>query len=59
MCLRVRLVISVCFEIGISYLADGSVTMSGCIAYIHDPDKTMTFDLKAKFIGFIETAGIV
>ena len=59
MCLRARLVISVCFEIGIPYLADGSITMSGCIAYIHDPDKTMTFDLKAKFIGFMATGDIV
>ena len=27
--------------------------MRGCVAYIHDPDRTLTFDLKVKFIGFM------
>ena len=26
-------------------------TMRQCVAYIHDPYKTMTFDLKVKFVG--------
>ena len=25
----------------------------GCVKYIHDPDMTLTFDLKVKFIGFM------
>ena len=51
--LCVQPVISVCFDIGIPYLAHGSITMVGGVAYIHDPDMTLTFDLKVKFIGFI------
>ena len=27
--------------------------MRGCIAYIYDPDMTLTFDLKVKIIGFM------
>ena len=27
--------------------------MRGCVKYIHDPDSTVTFDLKVKFIGFM------
>ena len=27
--------------------------MGGCVGYIHDPDKTLTFDLKVKFKGFL------
>ena len=38
--------------IGILYLAHGSITMRGCITHIHDPDLTLTFDLKVKFLGF-------
>ena len=37
----------------VSYLAHGSVTMRGCVAYIHDPDTTLTFDLKVKSVGFV------
>ena len=45
---------SVCwFDFGLPYLAHGSTTMRGCVKYIHDPDTTLTFDLKVKFIGFM------
>ena len=27
--------------------------MRGCVKYIHDPDTTLNFDLKVKFIGFM------
>ena len=51
-CLRVRPVTFVCFDVGIPYLANGSITTRGCVAYIHDPD-TLIFDLKVTFIGFM------
>ena len=37
----------VCFDISIPYLAHGSITMRGCVKYIHDPDTCtmLTFDL--------------
>ena len=31
------------FDIGIPYLAYGSTTMRGCVAYIHNPDSRLTF----------------
>ena len=34
------------FDIGISYLALGSITKRRCFEYIHDPDTALTFDLK-------------
>ena len=34
------------FDIGLPYLAHGCITMRRCVAYIHDPDTTMNFDLK-------------
>ena len=52
-CFRVRPVTFVCLNIGIPYLAHGSITMRGSVAYIHDPDTTLTFDPKVKFIGFM------
>ena len=52
-CLHVRTVTSVCFDIGILYLAHGSIIMRGCVKYINDPDTTLTFDLKVKFIEFM------
>ena len=30
-----------------------SITMRVCVAYIHEPDETLTFDLKVKFIAFL------
>ena len=38
LCLRVRPVSSVCFDIGIPYLTNESITMRGCVMYIHDFD---------------------
>ena len=52
-CLHVRPVTSVCFDIGISYLTHGSITMRGCVKYIHDTVTTLTFDPKVKLIGFM------
>ena len=43
-CLHVWPLTSVSFDIGIPYLAHGSITMRGCVKYIHDLDTTMTFD---------------
>ena len=51
--LHVRTVTSVCFDIGILYLAHWSITMRGCVKYFNDPDTTLTFDLKVKFIEFM------
>ena len=48
--------VTFCFDIGISYLAQASITMRQCVTYIHDPNMTLTFDLKVKFIGFFEMA---
>ena len=44
---------SVCFDIGLPYLAHESNTMRECVVYVHDPDNILTFDLKVKFIGFM------
>ena len=51
--LCVKPITSVCFDIGISYLAHGSITMKGCFSYVCDHVMTLTFDLEVKFIGFI------
>ena len=45
-CFRVRPKTSVSFNIGIPYLAHGSITIRGCVKYIHDSDTTLTFDQK-------------
>ena len=42
------------FDIGLPYLAHGCITMRRYVAYIHDPDTTLNFDLKVKFIGFLD-----
>ena len=52
-CFRVWPITIFWFDIGLPYLAHVSVTMRRCIAYIPDPDTTLTFDLKVKFIGFM------
>ena len=52
-CLHLRSVTSVGFDIGIPYLAHGSITMRGCVKYINDSDTTLTFDLKVKFKVFM------
>ena len=41
------------FDIGLPYLAHGCITIRRCVAYIHDPDTTLNFDLMVKFIGFL------
>ena len=40
-------------DIDIPSSAHGPFTMRGCVKYIHDPDMTLTFDLKVQFIGFM------
>ena len=54
-CLPVQHVTSFCFDIGIYYLAHGSIFMRRCVKYIYDPHttRTLTFYLKVKFIGFL------
>ena len=52
-CLRVRPVTYFWFDIDLPYLAHGSITKRGCVKYIHDPEMTLTFDLKVKLIGFM------
>ena len=49
-CLPVRHVTSFSFHIGIPYLAHGSIYVRECVKYIHDPNTTLTFNLKVKFI---------
>lgn len=44
----------VCFDIGISYFAHGCITLRRCVAYIHNPDTTLTFDLQVQFIRFLK-----
>ena len=51
-CIRVRLVTFVCFDIGIPYLAQGSITVRGYVAYIQDPDTTLSVELDVK-MGFM------
>ena len=52
-CLHVQPVTSVSFDIGIPYLAHGSITKRGCVKYINDHDMTLTFDLKVKIVGLM------
>ena len=40
-------------DIGLPYLAHGCITIRRRVSYIHDPDVTLNFDLKVKFIGFL------
>ena len=51
--IRVRPITFLWFDIGLPYLAHGCITMRRCVAYIHNPDMTLNFDLKVKFIGFL------
>ena len=51
--IRVRPITFLWFDIGLPYLAHGCITMRRCVAYIHDPDTTLNFDLKIKLIGFL------
>ena len=44
------------FDIFISYLAHGSITMRRYITYIHDLDTTLTFDLKVKIYRVLDMA---
>ena len=52
-CFRARPVIFYCFDIGLPYFTHWCITMRGCVAYILDPDTTLTFDLKVKFKEFL------
>ena len=47
-CFRVRPIIIFWFDIGLPYLAHGSITMKRCDTYIDVPDSMLTFDLKIK-----------
>ena len=51
--IRVRPITFLWFDIGLPYLAYGCMTIRGCVTYIHDPDTTLNFDVKVKFIGFL------
>ena len=42
-----------CLDIGLPYLVYGCISMTRCVAYNHNPDTMLTFDLKVKFIGFL------
>ena len=50
--IRVRPITFLWFDIDLPYLAHGCITMRRCVAFIHDPDTTLNFDLKVKFKGF-------
>ena len=49
-CFCVLPITFVCFDTSIPYLAHGSNTKREYVAFIHDPDMMLTFDLKVKFI---------
>ena len=51
--IRVRPITLLWFDIGLPYLVHGCITIRRCVAYIHDPDTTLNFDLKVKFIWFL------
>ena len=51
--LQIQPVTSVCYDIGLPYLAHVSITMRGCVKYIQDPERMLTFDLMVKFVGFM------
>ena len=51
--IRVRPITVLGFDIGLPYSAHGCISMKQCVAHIHDPDTTLTFDLMLKFIGFL------
>ena len=48
--IRVQPITFLWFDIGLPFLAHGCITMRQCVAYIHDPDTTLNFDLKVKYI---------
>ena len=56
LCMSFRHVTFSCFYICLQYVAYGCITMGGCVAYIHDPNTVLTFDLKIKLIGFVYMA---
>ena len=51
--IRVRPITFLWFDIGLPYLAHGCITMRRCVAYIHDPDSMLTFDLKVNLKAFV------
>ena len=42
------------FDICLPNLTHGCNTVRRCVAYIHDPNTTLIFDLKVKFTGFLD-----
>ena len=52
-CLHVRLITFFCLDIALPYLANGCITMRGCVTIIGNPDTTVTCDFKVKFISFL------
>ena len=52
-CFPIGPVTSVSFDSGKPYSEPVSITMKGCVKYIYDPDTTLNFDFKVKFIGFM------
>ena len=51
-CLRIWPVTFFCFDIGLPYLPHESITVRGCVKYIHDSNTTLNFDLKEFYRGF-------
>ena len=51
-CFRVQLKTCFWFDIGLPYLPYASITVRRCVAYIRDPDLTLTFDLSVESVGF-------
>ena len=52
-CFRVQYIIFYWFDMSWPFLEHGCITMRRCEAYIHDPNTTLTFDLKIKFTGVL------
>ena len=52
-CLHVLPITSAWFDISKPYFTHGSIIMRECVAFIHDPDMILIFDLKVNNIYFL------
>ena len=52
-CFCVWLISFFWFDTGLPYLAHGCITIRQCVAYIHDPNSMLTFDLRSNLKAFV------
>ena len=52
-CFLVRPIIFWRIDTSLPYLAHGCITIRRCVEYINNPETTLDFGLKVKFIGFL------